>query len=345
MRILYAIQGTGNGHMARAYEVIPLLKKYGKVDIVVSGIQTDIDLPWEVKYRFYGLSFIFGKNGGVDVKSTVMKFKPLRLIREMLSLPVHQYDLIFNDFEPVTAWACKIKSKKSIGLSHQSAVLHSKAPLPKENDRIGKAILKYYAPVKEMFGFHFKELDNNVTTPVIRADIRMAKRSNQGHYTVYLPSYSDEKIVEILSQISQIKWDVFSKHNKQATKVNNVSIQPVNKEKFTESVLSSTGILCNAGFETPAEALHLGKKLCVIPMKGQYEQQCNAAFLEDMGVRVIHNFDSELDHLNEWVFFDTAMNIQYPNNLSDVIDELMQKHAPYMDSLPGFAISNQFRMV
>jgi hypothetical protein len=32
-------------------------------------------------------------------------------------------------------------------------------------------------------------------------------------------------------------------------------------------------------FETPAEALFLGKKLLVIPMTGQYEQECNAAAL------------------------------------------------------------------
>ncbi|MFM7329964.1 MAG: glycosyl transferase, partial [Bacteroidota bacterium] len=37
MRILYAIQGTGNGHLARAEEIIPILFSYGKVDLFVSG--------------------------------------------------------------------------------------------------------------------------------------------------------------------------------------------------------------------------------------------------------------------------------------------------------------------
>jgi UDP:flavonoid glycosyltransferase YjiC (YdhE family) len=30
MKILYAIQGTGNGHVSRAREIIPIPKKYGE---------------------------------------------------------------------------------------------------------------------------------------------------------------------------------------------------------------------------------------------------------------------------------------------------------------------------
>jgi len=54
MKILYAIQGTGNGHVSRAREIIPILKKKGDVDILISGIQSDIDLPDAIKYKFKG---------------------------------------------------------------------------------------------------------------------------------------------------------------------------------------------------------------------------------------------------------------------------------------------------
>ncbi|MBN2813127.1 MAG: hypothetical protein JXQ80_03560, partial [Bacteroidales bacterium] len=67
MKILYAVQGTGNGHLSRAMEVIPLLQKRCETDILVSGYQTNLDLPFEVKYRLNGLSFIFGKKGGIDL--------------------------------------------------------------------------------------------------------------------------------------------------------------------------------------------------------------------------------------------------------------------------------------
>ena len=63
MNILYAIQGTGNGHLSRAVDIIPELKKYGKLDLFVSGAQAEITLPYPVKYKSKGLSFYFGKAG------------------------------------------------------------------------------------------------------------------------------------------------------------------------------------------------------------------------------------------------------------------------------------------
>ena len=80
MKILYAVQGTGNGHITRAIEIIPFLQKKGEVDILVSGIQSDIELPFKVKYKFNGLSFIFGKQGGVDIWKTYWKLNSRKRI-------------------------------------------------------------------------------------------------------------------------------------------------------------------------------------------------------------------------------------------------------------------------
>ncbi len=63
MKILYAIQGTGNGHLARAEDIIPILKQYGDLELFVSGAQADIKLSYPVKHTSKGLSFYFGKNG------------------------------------------------------------------------------------------------------------------------------------------------------------------------------------------------------------------------------------------------------------------------------------------
>src|SRR4051812_40616034 len=124
MKILYAIQGTGNGHIARAREIIPILQKEHDVDILISGTQSDIDLPFTVAYRFNGLSFVFGKKGGIDIFKTYKKTNLRKLFKEIDSLSVLKYDIVLNDFEPVSAWACRLQQKPCISLSHQSAVLH-----------------------------------------------------------------------------------------------------------------------------------------------------------------------------------------------------------------------------
>ncbi|MEQ9582180.1 MAG: glycosyltransferase family protein, partial [Arenibacter sp.] len=73
MKVLYAIQGTGNGHLSRARDVIPALQKKGlELDILVSGIQADIQIPHPVKYQLQGLSFIFGKQGNVNLWRTYL---------------------------------------------------------------------------------------------------------------------------------------------------------------------------------------------------------------------------------------------------------------------------------
>ncbi|MEP7239232.1 MAG: glycosyltransferase family protein [Ferruginibacter sp.] len=327
MKILYAIQGTGNGHLSRARDIIPILQQKGELDILVSGIQADVDLPYPVKYRFKGLSFIFGKNGGIDLIATYRKSNLKQLYNEIKGLPIADYDLVINDFEPVSAWACKMKHKPCIGLSHQAAVINKKSPKPKKKDMIGKAVLNNYAPVTASYGFHFEAYDKNIFTPVIRNQMRDSKPENKGHYTVYLPAYSDERIMKVLGEIKNITWEVFSKHTKKEYTEKNFHIRPINNDRFIESFINCTGVLCGAGFETPAEALFLKKKLLVIPMKGQYEQQCNAAALKALSVPVIKSLKKKnLDKIKAWIEDRQIIRINYPNTTQSIINVIIKKH-------------------
>lgn len=327
MRILYAIQGTGNGHLSRARDIIPILQKKGEVDILISGTQADVKLPYPVKYKFKGMSFVFGKKGGVDLLATYKKSNLKNLFAEIKSLPVEDYDIVINDFEPVSAWACRMKHKKCIGLSHQVAVINKKSPKPKDGDVVGRTILKNYAPVTVGYGFHFGAYDKDIFTPVIRQEIRRSKPVNEGHYTVYLPAYDDKRIIGVLQEIKNIEWMVFSKHSKKNYKEKNIHIQPINNEAFIKSFVSSAGVLCGAGFETPAEALFLQKKLMVIPMKGQYEQQCNAAALKKMGVPVLKNLKTKrIDKIKEWVRSTGTITVNYPNTTEKIIDNILKNY-------------------
>ncbi|MDX8338155.1 glycosyltransferase family protein [Draconibacterium sp. IB214405] len=327
MKILYAIQGTGNGHLARATEIVPVLNEIGETDILVSGIQGDIRLPFPVKYKLYGFSFIFGEKGGVAIWKTIKKARLFRLVNDIRKIPVREYDLVINDFEPVTAWACKLRKKSCIGLSHQNAVLHPKAARPEKRDRLGEFILKHYAPAKIRYGFHFKQLDDRNFTPVIRSSIRKAKANDKGHCTVYLPAFSDSEIEKILGQHKSVRWEVFSKHCPKSYTKGSIQFNPVSLDGFNRSFVSCAGIVCTAGFETPAEALFMGKKLCVIPMKNQYEQACNAAMLAEMGVPVITKTGACRAILSNWLQSGQAIQINYPDNTRSILKGVIQAGA------------------
>jgi len=246
---------------------------------MISGSENEINPGFPIQFKAKGLGFAFGRNGGIDVIQTLRKADFIQLWKEIRTVPVEDYDLVINDFEPVTARACKLKKVPCIGLSHQGSLLSDKVPRPRTRDWKGPLIIRYYAPVNIHFGFHFLAYDGNIFTPVIRSAVRNHVVEDGGHYTVYLPAWDDQFLIRFLEQFEGIRWQVFSKRAKKSYQHGHLSIFPVSGSAFTRSMASSTGVLCGAGFETPAEALFLGKKLLVLPMKGQYEQHCNAQAL------------------------------------------------------------------
>ncbi len=341
MKVLYAVQGTGNGHVSRANEIIPFLEKKCELDILLSGTQADVGLNYPVKFQRKGLGFIFGKKGGVDMYKTFKQMQSKKFLSEIKSLPVEDYDLVINDFEPVSAWACKLKNVPCIAMSHQWAVLHKRTPKPASKDLFGSMVLKYYAPCKSGVGFHFKNYGENIFTPVIKKEIRHALKKNLGHYTVYLPAYSDKKLISFLAVFKNINWQIFSKHTKKSYTVGNCNIKPVSTVDFTESFTTCQGIICGAGFETPAEAIQMGKKLLVVPMKHQYEQHLNAAGMQDLGVAVIKSLKKKhLHKVENWLKEKDVLQINFPDQTEKIIDLVLamtpakNMQQPAVKSLP-----------
>jgi hypothetical protein len=124
--------------------------------LFVSGAQAEVVLPYPVKYKSKGLSFYFGKQGGINFLKTFQNNSSKDVIKEIKNFPVEKYDLVINDFEPITAWACRKKEVPIIGLGHQAALLSKKSPRPKFVDPFGEWMLKNYAPTKKICWLSFR---------------------------------------------------------------------------------------------------------------------------------------------------------------------------------------------
>lgn len=292
MKILYAIQGTGNGHLSRALEFIPALRDRPGVelDILLSGYASELDLPCDVAYNLRGAGFAFGRKGGIDWWTTWRKASVRNFIREARALPVGRYDLVINDFEPVSAWAAYLRGVPCVSLSHQWAIYHPDAPKPQRRYPLAARFLRWYAPCRSGVGFHYQPYGEGLLYPVVKQNIRATPVSDRGHYTVYLPAVGEDILVKTLSAFPEVTFQVFSKRCQAAYAEGNVHFFPVAERPFIESMASSRGVLCGAGFETPSEALFMGKKLCAVPMRHQFEQDCNAAALRELGVAVLPDF-------------------------------------------------------
>jgi uncharacterized protein (TIGR00661 family) len=337
MKVLYAIQGTGNGHVSRAIEVIPHIKKMAEVDIFLSGRNSNLPLPFEVKYSSKGLSFDYNNHGGLNYLKSIMAFQPTRIIKEIRDFPAQEYDLIISDFECISAYAARRKGIPVMAFSHQVALLSEFSPKPARTNLLGEIILDLYSPAKYAVGLHFKEYDDYIFTPIIREDIRNLNPTKNDYYTVYLPACSDALLVNLLSQIPHVRWEIFSRNCSSIKIEKNITIRPIQNDAFIKSLEKCTGILTGAGFETPSEALFLNKKVFAIPIKGQYEQLCNAAALESLGVSVAYRFDTSLlAKIKQWTTEDSTIPVHFPNVTEQLIEQMLFSQQSFF--LPTLAV-------
>jgi uncharacterized protein (TIGR00661 family) len=324
MKIFYAVQATGNGHISRAMEILPYLERYGQVDLFLSGENNSLRLNAPVKYRSKGIGFFYTNSGSLNYADTIRKFAPLRVLREVRALPVEKYDLVINDFECITSLACRWKKVPSVNFGHQASFISEKVPRPKHKSAMGEWILHNYAKATQYVGLHFNSYDNFILPPVIKKEILQSEPHDKGHFTVYLPSFSDAVLANHFMELSDFRFQIFSKEVTQPLQSGNILFIPVQKERFNKSLIGCSGVITNAGFETPSEALYLGKKLLAIPIRGQYEQLCNAAALEKLGVTCIKTIDKNFKSIFEnWINRKNRILLPLEHSTESIISFMM----------------------
>jgi uncharacterized protein (TIGR00661 family) len=325
MKILYAVQATGNGHIARAKELLPYLEQYGTVDVFLSGSNSNLPVPLPVKYKSKGVSLFYGNRGGLDYWKMLQELSPLKIMAEARALPVEKYDMVINDFECITSLACKLKKVASVNFGHQASFLSSHTPRPAKKDPVGELILRNYAAATTYIGLHFEQYDDFIYSPIIKEQVLYANPTDQEHITVYLSHYSDAFIIPYLQQLPAVRFEVFSKQVTQKMQVGNICFLPINNEAFTRSMIHAAGVITGAGFETPAEALVLGKKLLCLPIRGQYEQLCNAAALKNFGVPVLSSIgESFPDEIRSWLQAPAPKTLELVHSTDTIVSKVIE---------------------
>jgi uncharacterized protein (TIGR00661 family) len=321
MKIFYAIQATGNGHISRAIQLYPYLKKFGTVDFFMSGNNASLNIEIPIKYKSKGCSLYYSKCGGLDYWNITKNINPLQMYRDAKALPLSDYDLVINDFDSITSLACKIQKVKSVQFGHQASFMSDLTPRPEKNNIMGELVLKHYAPAPKYLGLHFKQYDSFIQPPIIKDEIFQATPKDLNHISVYLPSFDRECLEKAFHKVKGIEFQWFLNDIKEIRKEGNITYFPVNQKLFNDSLINCHGILTGGGFETPAEALFLNKKILSIPIQNHYEQECNAAALKLLGVPVLSKVG---DHFH--VEIENWLNgkIEYPKIEANDIPKTLQ---------------------
>lgn len=312
MKILYGVQGTGNGHTSRSREVIRQLKKHGhEVLTLFSGRRPD--KLWDV-HDFHpyisaeGFTFSF-KRGKIDLISSIKELNISKFIKDVLLLDLSGFDLVVSDFEPVSAWTAKLKHIPSIGIGSQYS-FHYGIPKAKAAP-IGKLVIQKFAPVEVPLGLHWFHFNAPILPPVLPEFPLQDSDSTANKILVYLPFEDMELIFPMLEQISDYEFFAYTPV-KEKVQRKNITVCPYGREEFLYDLSTSEGVICNAGFELPSEALRLGKKILVKPLNRQMEQISNAIALN--GLRLGTQVKKiTVDAIQNWLELPAGVPVTYPN--------------------------------
>ncbi len=315
MKILYGVQGTGNGHITRARAMAVELARAGaRVDYLFSGRPRDRLFDMEPFGDFQhreGLTFTV-RDGRILPFATLKDSSPLVFVRDLRRLAVDSYDLILTDYEPVTAWAGKLRGKRVVGIGHQYAFRHA---IPQHRGSPAQRwLMQYFAPAQLTLGLHWHHFDQPILPPIAPVESH-GVGCERGQILTYLPFEGLDAITDLLEPFAGYRFLVYHPDADAAgdrhRRANIQWLSPC-RDGFQRHLLRSEGVICNAGFELASEALQLGKKLLVKPVAGQPEQLSNALALELLGYG--HTMD-ELDAgaVANWLTGACGTRIVYPN--------------------------------
>lgn len=324
MKILYGVQGTGNGHITRARVMAKAFAKRDdvEVDYLFSGRDASKYFDMEIFGGYQtrtGLTFV-SENGSINHWKTVSSAKPLVLMRDIKRLDLSEYDLVLNDFEPISAWAAKKQGKPSISISHQAAFVHS---VPKQGDTLlDRLIMRNFAPTSIHLGVHWYHFGHNIMPPFI--EDQHTHETEGAHFLVYLPFEGLDEIRAMLEPLSEHNFICFHPELAQGYDEGNVKWRTTSKKDFHCALQSAAGVIANAGFELSSECLQLGKKLLIKPLRGQFEQLSNALTLSQLGLCTTM-LTLDTDEVENWLDSPSSDPIQFPSDPNVLIDWLLSR--------------------
>ncbi|WP_444944689.1 MJ1255/VC2487 family glycosyltransferase [Microbulbifer sp. ZKSA006] len=286
MKILYGVQSTGNGHISRSRALAQQFKKYPEVEVqwLFSGRPKESLFEMSPFGNYWwreGMTFTHSR-GRLNTFATLKNISVGKFIRDIRALPVHDFDLVISDYEPVTAWAAKLRKKRSIGIGHQYAFEH---PIPTPRNKwASRAILKSFAPTQESIGLHWHHFGHPILPPIVLHKPVYPQVQGE-HILVYLPFEQPIPMLDELAKLPHAFIVYGIPHN--LPTADNIQVKAPSIDGFQRDLVSSKAVICNSGFELLAETLALGKPILSRPLTNQFEQEANAKALTQLKMATV----------------------------------------------------------
>jgi uncharacterized protein (TIGR00661 family) len=302
MDILYGVVGEGMGHATRSAVVLEHLLSQGHgLKVVVSGKAHEF-----LKTRFSGRKgFAIEEIHGITLRYFVDKAASLywNLVNSpkgvMKNVEVYRKvaeqgfrpRLVISDFE---SWAAlyglnqgipvvsidniqavnRLKHNKEIrrgkGLDFRVARLAVKMKVPRAYHYLVTSF--FYPPVRKKF--------TTLVPPILRSEVLAAVREPGDHVVVYQRAVGEKELLPIFQKLPG-EFRIYGAAKER--RVDNVFFRPFSGEGFLADLRTARAVIAGGGFSLMSEAVSLGVPMLSVPIEGQFEQDLNARYLEQLG--------------------------------------------------------------
>ena len=300
-RILYGVVGSGLGHAMRAQVIAEHLRATGhRVMIASSGRALSLlrSRGFE-SLAIRGADFVFS-GGRVAWGSTLFRLlstapdalsENLRTCRSVIRR--WRPDAVVTDFESVTSLAGTLMGVPVISLDHQHVIDRCHHP-KRVVDRVSRYRLLRAVCAAKTFSctryivssFFFPRLEAENTTlvgPILRPEVEAALShpARPRHVLVYQTSSTDQQLVPTLLEARTHRFVVYGLQREE--RIGNVQLRRFDQQRFIEDLSGASAVITNGGYSTIGEAAALNKPVLAIPVRGQPEQELNAAWVDVVG--------------------------------------------------------------
>lgn len=310
MKILYGVQGTGNGHITRANAISDALEHYPEVQVdwLLTGRAGNGLFEAKGSQQFLrGLTFST-KNGRIVYSKTITSNNLWTFAKDITQLDLHGYDYFITDYEPVLSWACRLRGKKTIGIGHQYAFGYD-IPLAGDNF-LNRNLLKKFAPADVGLGLHWHHFDQPILPPICDIPERSSIDRHNEKVVVYLPFEDQSAILDKLKPLSNYQFFVYAPGLANSD-FGHIQTRALSRYGFRQDLLCANAVITNSGFELISECLSLGIKVLTKPLSQQVEQLCNGAALTQLGyAEVVPKLTTDI--IRSWLRKAEPILITYP---------------------------------
>ncbi len=360
LRYLFIVQGEGRGHMTQAISLKETLKNAGHqvVCTLVGKSERRIIPDFFLKrmeapvISFESPNFVLDKgNKRVRISKTIIHnlaqgktyYRNLKLIHAQVEC--YNPDIIINFYDFLAGVYNMIFPHKAkfICIGHQYLALHPEFIFPKGNmaDKIllllNTKITSLLADRRLALSFTPLPCDptgkTSVVPPLLRREVLKISPNREAYYLVYLVNegYAHE-VIHWHQANREIRLHCFwDKKDAEDTVVlhENLIFHKIDDQKFLNLMRSCSGYISTAGFESICEAMYLDKPVMMVPIKGHFEQKCNALEAQKANAGIAassFNLSDFLNYLPSRVDQNTAFR-----NWVEQANELFLKELAYFN--------------